>query len=72
MKILRFGSLENCTQNCKQQSDRYISKNYEVEMAFCHGCATKEPKEKTSEKVFKDNLGDNVTVNLCEECLKDC
>ena len=41
-------------------------------MAFCHGCSTKEPKEKTSEKVFKDNLGDNVTVNLCEECLKDC
>ena len=31
---------------------RYISENYGVEMAFCHGCATKEPKEKISQKVF--------------------
>ena len=55
-----------------QSAVRCISENYGVEMAYCHGCSTKEPKEKTSEKVFKDNLGDNVTVNLCEDCLKDC
>ena len=55
-----------------QSAVRYISQNYGVEMAYCHGCSTKEPKENTSQKVFIDNLGNNVTVNLCEDCLRDC
>ena len=54
-----------------QSAVRFISENYGVEMAYCHGCATKEPKEKTSQKEFKDNLGNIVTVTLCEDCLKD-
>ena len=48
-----------------------MSSTYGKETEFCHGCAAKEVKEKTVQKKFKDNLGDNVNVTLCDDCMND-
>ena len=51
---------------------RTINSNYGKETIYCHGCNSYEAKESSEQKSFKDNLGENIDITLCEDCLKEC
>ena len=48
---------------------RFFDSNFGQETTLCHGCAINVVKGKTSQKEFKNNIGQYVTVTLCEDCL---
>ena len=51
---------------------RLINSNYGKKTVYCHGCSSYEVEESSEQKIYKDNLGENISITLCEDCLKEC
>ena len=51
---------------------RLINSNYGKRTVYCHGCSSYEVEETSEQKIYKDNLGENISITLCEDCLKEC
>ena len=50
----------------------YFNSKYGKESTYCYGCSENVVKDTSKQKIFKDNLGENITITLCDDCLKEC
>ena len=55
-----------------QKKFQFLNYHFGKETILCHGCTMNIVEEKTSQKIFKNDIGEKINVILCEDCLKDC
>ena len=55
-----------------QKKFQFLNYHFGKETILCHGCTMNMVEEKTSQKIFKNDIGEKMNVILCEDCLKDC